>query len=93
MNIALMLAIVVGVCMQDVLRKKLSTRPDNGGGTHEPFNLALAAAALVVHLCAYGASWEGHLPTLGYALAFSVSYIRGRLHIFASGMVVANFLE
>ena len=73
MNYILMFAIVMGVSLQDILKKKLSL-------SHEPawamdgYRFFMAAAAFITHLFLTGRTLSWHLPSFGYGALFAIGF-------------------
>lgn len=74
MTVLLLLGVLLGVNLQDVLRKNLSTHYGEQRSVQYTYNLALVLGALTVHGFIYGSQWSGHLPSLPYALLYSLGF-------------------
>lgn len=58
MTVLLLLGVLLGVNLQDVLRKNLSTHYGEQKSVQYTYNLALVLGALTVHGFIYGSQWS-----------------------------------
>lgn len=74
MNYFLMFAIVVGVSLQDILKKKLSLHADQTPWIMDAYRVCMAGAAFLTHLFLTGRTLSWHLPSFGYGAAFAIGF-------------------
>lgn len=74
MNYFLMFAIVVGVSLQDILKKKLSLHADQTPWIMDAYRVCMAGAAFLTHLLLTGRTLSWHLPSFGYGAAFAIGF-------------------
>ena len=73
MNYFLMFAIVLGVSLQDILKKKLSVSGE-AACAMDSYRFFMAAAAFLTHLLLTGRTLSWHLPSFAYGAAFAVGF-------------------